>query len=232
MVFVMRKLDRVPQTLGDKLRALRKGQAVTLEMMERETHVQRRYLEALERGRYEALPEPMYTRNFIRAYARVLSADADYFIELYEEECGRCDLVLPSVMPRQRVRGKLLFAWNTFVKAGAMACIALGILGYLGWQIWHMTAPPTIVLESPDDATMAQEAIVHVRGSVEGEATVAIDGVLVVVNADQTFDAVVDLREGLNVITVTAQRRYSREAQVERRVVFDPQEQAVVSLRP
>ena len=232
MVFVMRKLDRMPQALGEKLRALRHGQAVTLAIMERETHVQRRYLEALERGRYELLPEPMYTRNFIRAYARVLSADADYFIELYEEECGRCDLVAPSVMPRQRIRTKLLFAWNTFLKGAAIACIAFGIVGYLGWQLWRMTAPPVIVLDSPDDATMASSAVVHVQGHVDGEATVSIDGRLVVVNADQTFDAPVDLSKGLNVITVTAQRRYSREASVERRVVFDPQAPETVSLLP
>ena len=95
MVFVMRKLDRVPQTLGEKLRALRRGQAVSLIMLEETTHIQRRYLEALERGRYDELPEPLYTRNFIKAYARVLGADETYFLELYEQESGRMDLLAP-----------------------------------------------------------------------------------------------------------------------------------------
>lgn len=224
MVFVMRKLDRVPQTLGDKLRALRRGQAVSMEMMERATHVQRRYLEALERGRYEELPEPLYTRNFIRAYARVLQADEEYFLELYSEECGRCDLVEPMRTPRQKVRKSRFFVWNRFMKVGVLSFIALAVVGYLGWQIHSVMSPPQVVLLSPSDASITTNAMVEVEGVVEGEATVYVNGQQVVVNQDQTFEALVDLDRGLNVITIEAERRYSRRAVLERRVVFDPQE--------
>lgn len=224
MVFVMRKLDRVPQTLGDKLRALRRGQAVSMEMMERATHVQRRYLEALERGEYEELPEPLYTRNFIRAYARVLQADEEYFLELYSEECGRCDLVEPMRTPRQKVRKSRFFVWNRFMKVGVFSFVALTVVGYLGWQIHAIMSPPEVVLLSPSDASITSDAMVEVEGMVEGEATVYVNGQQVVVNQDQTFEAFVDLDRGLNVITIEAERRYSRRAVVERRVVFDPQE--------
>ena len=123
MVFVMRKLDRVPQTLAEKLRALRRGQAVSLVMLEETTHIQRRYLEALEKGFYDELPEPLYTRNFIRAYARALGADETYFLELYEEESGRADLLAPHRLPRERVRRAWLFAPAKFFKFIGFAAI-------------------------------------------------------------------------------------------------------------
>jgi len=222
VVFVMRKLDGAPQTLGEKLRALRRGQAVSLDMLEHSTHIQRRYILALEHGRYEELPEPLYTRNFIRAYARALHADENYFLELYEEECGRCDLVAPMRTPRQKVRRSRFFVLNSFMKFGLLSLVALTVVGYLGWQIQAIISPPDVVLISPVDASMTNEAIVVVEGVVEGEATVYVNEEQVVVNYDQSFETVVDLEKGLNVIKIEAERRYSRRAIIERRVVFDP----------
>jgi len=221
MVFVMRKLDRVPQTLGEKLRALRRGQAVSMEMMEKDTLIQRRYLEALERGRYDELPEPLYTRNFIRAYARVLKADETYFLELYEEECGRCDLVEPMQTPRQRLRRVKLYVWNRFIKFGAVLAVALALFGYLGWQIQAIIEPPSVILFSPVDSTITHEPMIELDGYVEEDATVYVNGEQVVVNPDNTFSTTLDLEKGLNIIRIEAERRYSRRALVERRVVFD-----------
>lgn len=223
MVFVMRKLDRVPQTLGEKLRALRRGQAVSLGDIERDTHVQRRYLEALEHGRYEELPEPLYARNFIRAYARALNADDKYFIELYEEECGRCDLLDPSRLPRQRVRKGSLFNLPGALTASLLGAFALIVFSYFGWQFLGLVRAPEVILYAPDDGMATDSALLPVSGEViKGEATLVINGEQIVVNADNTFETTLDLERGLNVITVEAKRRYSRSAVIYRRVVFEP----------
>lgn len=232
MVFVMRKLDRVPQTLGEKLRALRRGQAVSLGDIERETHVQRRYLDALEHGRYDELPEPLYTRNFIRAYARMLNADDKYFIELYEEECGRCDLLDPLRLPRQRVRKGSMFNLPRAVAAGVLGLFAAVVLGYFGWQFRELVRAPEVVLFAPDDGMATDAALLPVRGEVKGEATLVINGEQVIVNADYTFETTIDLERGLNIITVEAKRRYSRSAVIYRRVVFESPKISSVSFAP
>lgn len=223
MVFVKRKLDCEPRGLADKLRALRRNQAVTLDMMERKTHIQRNYLEALENGRFEDLPEPMYARNFIRAYARVLGADEKYFLELYDEECGLCDLIEPMCSPRQRVRPKRFYIWSRVVRYGLIASLLLCVLGYIGYQVISIITPPEIVLLSPADDILTHEANILVHGFVEGEASVYINGEPIVVNDDFTFQARVDLDQGLNDLLIEAERRYSRRAVIQRSVVFDPQ---------
>ncbi len=223
MVFVMRKLDSQKQNLGQKLRALRRGQAITLDIIERQTHIQRKYLEALERGHFEKLPEPIYARNFIRSYARALGADETYFLELYEEECGACDLLGPSRSPRQRVERKKFFVWNRFMRFGALSCLLAGVFIYIGYQIFSIIESPKVILLSPANDTLTHEAKLNVRGLVEGDASVYINNEPIVVNADNTFDAYVDLREGLNTLVVEAEKRYSRKSIIERSVVFDPQ---------
>jgi transcriptional regulator with XRE-family HTH domain len=221
-MFVMRKLDRVPQTLGEKLRELRRGQAVSLLMLEGSTRIQRRYLEAMERGRYDELPEPMYTRNFIKAYARALGADESYFIELYEEESGRTDLLTPHRLPRERVRRARLFVLPRLMTFGAIALVLAGLIGYLGWQVRGMLAPPSIVLDAPNDGLSSDTALVPVSGHVlDDDVTLKVNGDDVIVNDDKSFETTVDLSRGLNIIRIEAVRRYSRTAVVYRRVVFE-----------
>lgn len=222
MVFVMRQLDRMPQTLGEKLRALRRGQAVSLDMMEEQTHIQRRYLEALERGRYHELPEPLYTRNFIRAYTRLLGADETYFLELYAEESGQTDLLAPHRLPRQRVDRSWLFVPAKFLRVFAFCGLGAIIFGYFSWQMYGMFRAPSIVIDSPADGIRADSALVEVKGHVENEdVSLVINGHGVVVNDDQTFSTTVDLSRGLNIIRIDGTRRYSQKATEYRHVVFD-----------
>lgn len=224
MVFVKRKLDEGPQTLGAKLRALRRGQAVSLDMMEEGTHIQRRYLIAMERGHYSELPEPLYTRNFIRSYARMLQADEQYFLELYDEECGRCDLVGPLQTPQQRLERVKLYVWNRFAKFAFIGALVLGFLGYLVWQVTSIITPPSIVVLTPTGAIISEEASVHVTGFVDEESSVYVNGEQVVTNESNQFETWVDLESGLNHIDIEAERRYSRRAYEERIVVFEPNE--------
>ncbi len=228
MVFVMRKLDRTPATLGAKLRALRRGQAVSLGDIERETHVQRVYLEALEHGEYSKLPEPLYTRNFIRAYARALKADEKYFLELYAEEVGRCDLMGPARLPRQRVKRGSFFNLPRAVTVGIMALFVATVLGYLGFQWQAMLQAPVIVLNTPGDGLATDSAILPISGQIDsGEATLTINGEPVVVGVDHAFSTTVDLTRGLNIITVEAKRRYSHSALLYRRIVFEPKSSTI-----
>lgn len=223
MVFVMRKLDAVPETLGEKLRGLRRTQAVSLPMLEEKTRIQKRYLEALEHGRYDELPEPMYTRNFLRAYARAMGADEQYFLELYEEEVGQVDLLGPHRLPRTRVRKGRFFVFSRLTAAGAILLPAFMIVGYLLWQISSLIKSPEIVITTPVDGLAVQSALLPVEGYVmDDDVSVVVNGETVVINESLHFSTKVDLTRGLNVVTVQAKRRYSREAVIYRRVVFDP----------
>ena len=222
MVFVMRKLDEGPKSLGEKLRALRRGQAVSFAMMEENTHIQLKYLEALERGRYDVLPEPLYTKNFIRAYARFLGADDTYFLELYDEESGRVDLLTPHRLPRQRVQKSWLFASAKLLKTLSFASTTMVVLGYFIWQIHGVLRAPEIVINYPVDGTQSQTALLEVQGYVENDdVSLSINGHSVVVNSDNTFTTTVDLSRGLNVITIEGARRYSQKAVEYRNVVFN-----------
>jgi len=228
----MRELEVSPKALGEKLRNLRRSQAVSLEMIETLTRVRKCYLEALEWGRYDLLPDPLYTRNYIRSYARALNADETYFLELYEEESGRMDLLAPHRLPRERVNKKSFFVATHWLSGVVLGVAALAVVGYLGYQANQLLSAPTVALLNPADDSAVASALLPVSGTVESkEVQVKINGTDVVVKDDNTFSTTLDLVRGLNVVTVEAKRRYSKSAIIYRRVVFDGTTSPEVSLK-
>lgn len=60
---------------GADLRAARDAAGLSLAEVASRTRVPQRYLEAIERGDYAALPSPTYAVGFAKAYARAIGAD-------------------------------------------------------------------------------------------------------------------------------------------------------------
>ncbi len=61
--------------LGAWLRSERLRRGFSYAEVERDTHINRLYLEALEDEHYDVLPAPVYTRGFVKLYARMLGID-------------------------------------------------------------------------------------------------------------------------------------------------------------
>lgn len=61
--------------IGTFLQNLRTKKGMSLEEIATKTMVQQRFLDAIEKGDYEQLPEPLYIRGFIRRFAEALGID-------------------------------------------------------------------------------------------------------------------------------------------------------------
>ncbi len=73
-------------SLGELLRQARDERGLELSDIAELTHVRREYLRALEEGRFEDLPEDVYTKNFVRLYAQAAGLDVDTTLETYTRE--------------------------------------------------------------------------------------------------------------------------------------------------
>src|SRR5712692_5751037 len=75
-------------SLGPYLSGLRQERGLSIEEMARATRVASSYLEALEREDFGALPAPVFTKGFIRAYCQVVGASPDEALTRYAESAG------------------------------------------------------------------------------------------------------------------------------------------------
>jgi cytoskeletal protein RodZ len=70
-------------TFGQALRDAREDLGVSLAEAERDTRINRRYLEALENEDDAAMPPAVYTRGFIRTYCQYLGLNPEGMLDLY-----------------------------------------------------------------------------------------------------------------------------------------------------
>lgn len=229
MTFVIRKFD-YSESLGEKLRAIRKSAGLTLSELAAKTKIRKAFLQSFETGDYAKLPDPIYARNYLKVYVRALGGNADYFLEQFGAECGTCDFTKNARLPRARARAFQFLVASRFVKVFSLLLVGILIVGYLGFQIRAIISPPELLVFAPNDGTKTDDALITVSGQAQKDSRVRVNGMDVLLSQDGTFTVDVALERGLNVIAIESQKRYSKTATEYRRVVL--QQDRVVSFSP
>jgi cytoskeletal protein RodZ len=84
--------------LGNTLSRARRARGITLEDAERDTHVSRRYLQALENEDFATFPAPVYARGFLRTYSRYLGLNPEELIRVFPNQDLTVDITpLPTI---------------------------------------------------------------------------------------------------------------------------------------
>jgi len=84
--------------LGNTLSRARRARGITLEDVERDTHVSKRYLLALESEDFSAFPAPVYARGFLRTYSRYLGLNPEELIRVFPNGNLTVDITpLPTI---------------------------------------------------------------------------------------------------------------------------------------
>jgi cytoskeletal protein RodZ len=138
-------------SFGEELRREREIRGISLKEIADATKISKRFLEAIERNDHRTLPAPVFTRGFVREYAKYLGLNADEMVNRYNYAAAGDDrieksahlerLVAPPPPPAKekpfRVSG--IPPWyaridrNLIVTAVIIA--ALAVLGY--WAVRH-----------------------------------------------------------------------------------------------
>ncbi|MCS6772998.1 MAG: helix-turn-helix domain-containing protein [Anaerolineae bacterium] len=101
--------------LARQLRAAREARGLSLDEAARHVRIRRRYLEAIEAGRFNELPEGPPARGFVRNYARFLGLDPESAISSFEAEVGVPVLLLKDPPPPPPERHKQVSRYTQLV---------------------------------------------------------------------------------------------------------------------
>ncbi|ARK30939.1 helix-turn-helix domain-containing protein [Halalkalibacter krulwichiae] len=122
--------------LGQFLKEAREQKNISLDDLQQTTKIQKRYLVAIEEGRFDTLPGLFYARAFVKSYAEAVGLDPEPLFDQYKNELPnpqREAVTLPSraersksVSPRKRTKKGSIFP--------ALAAIAFIVVLVVG--IW------------------------------------------------------------------------------------------------
>lgn len=86
--------------LGSRLKEERERKNISIEDLQRETKIQKRYLLAIEEGRFDVLPGKFYARAFIKNYAEAVGLDPDQLFAEYSHELPNPAKEISDLPPR------------------------------------------------------------------------------------------------------------------------------------
>lgn len=70
--------------IGNSLKEAREARKLSLEEVEEETKIRRKYLQALENEQYDVLPGQVYAKAFLKNYARFLNLHVEEVMEAFD----------------------------------------------------------------------------------------------------------------------------------------------------
>lgn len=216
-----RKINKLGD-LGETLKKKRIELGFSLAQVSRHSLIAERYLEAIEQEDWQYLPGEIYIRNFLKRYAAELSLDPIRVLKVYElrsnfvyqSSIGSLQRTLPLPSSHFLILPKI-------IRNGLIVLVIISALGYLAWQVNQILIPPELAIYSPVDNLVTNEAQVVISGQTDPEVKVKINDIVVPVNAGK-FIETIDLQIGLNMLKISASKKYSREQVVYKRIMWQP----------
>ena len=83
-------------SFGEELRREREIRAISLKEIADATKISKRFLEAIENNDHKTLPAPVFTRGFVREYARYLGLNAEEMVNRYNYAAAGDDRIEKS----------------------------------------------------------------------------------------------------------------------------------------
>ncbi|RMH32574.1 MAG: helix-turn-helix domain-containing protein [Nitrospirae bacterium] len=118
------------ESVGSYLRRVRESKGYTLDRMAATTRIQRPILEALEEEQFAQLPQLVFTKGFLRTYARALELDEEDVLRRFLETAH--PFYAQKEIEQQRVRMQQEEARrqkrSKAILIGIAACMVLGLL--------------------------------------------------------------------------------------------------------
>jgi len=133
--------------IGQQLKKQRLGLNLSLEDVERHTHVRQRYLAALEDGEIGALPSPVQGRGMLSNYAGFLEMDVDAMMLQFAEalQTRRIETISTKVIKKRSAtprRATKAPTWRRLLTPDLLigSALILVLLGFAVWTASHITA--------------------------------------------------------------------------------------------
>jgi len=119
-----------PVAFGEELQRLREIAGISIDDIIAETKISRRILEGLEDGRFQVLPERVFSRNFVRQYARTVGFDENRLVEWFDAAWDRFQLTSGSqpVLVIDEPPPVPPFRWRVWLPV-AVGIVIMGLVG-------------------------------------------------------------------------------------------------------
>jgi cytoskeletal protein RodZ len=211
------------KTAGQMLQAARVARKLELDDVLRITKIRPQFLALIEADDYQKLPSGAVAKGFIRNYSEFLDLNPIQVLAIFrrdfiENQAGQ-------IVPRGFVEPVNKQAWWT-PRTTVISVVSLVLtlfMAYLIYQYRILTGPPRLTIDQAEMAVTTHDPSFEISGLTDPEATISVNGQLVVLDKGGKFFFRIPLSEGENLITITSTSKSGKPITKTRSVIYSSQ---------
>jgi len=208
------------ETVSEQLRSARQAKKIKVETAAKKLGINPQYIYALEKGEQDKLPRGVYGKNFLREYSVYLGLDYDEIKKNFEKELEFLkEENDKNLFSRQIVKKHYFLAIPKIIKNSIIFTIVFICFSYLGYSMKKNFSAPSLFIETPMENMVTSEKMININGKTEAESQVIINGEQILSDNSGRFSEKINLKDGVNTITITAKRKYGGENTVKRQIL-------------
>ncbi len=216
--FKLKKIRDEGEIFSQKISSLRIEKKLELDSIAEKIGIKKDYLEAIENNRLDLIPAGIYKKSYLKKYSEFVGLDresvAKRLKELKEEENE--DPFSKKVVSRDK-----LLVFPKIIKTTLFSLAILFCALYLLFYLKRIAAPPNLTINYPQNNLLTEERSVIVKGQTDPEVELKINNELVLSNDNGHFSQEVNLKTGINNISISAKKKYSRENIIIKQVLVE-----------
>src|SRR3989338_267504 len=184
-------------TIGEMLRKERERRSLTIADVEQATKIIRKNLEALEQDNWSFFPSKTYITGILRAYGAFLGISQEKLLAFFRREYGKKEEfsfkkhIEKSRTPHTKMIFKYVFAF-----------IVVFFSLYFVYQLKLYFKRPTIEILTPKTAAFKREKKIELKGKVEKESIITVNGERVYQDEDNIFTVSIPLPKSRNEVII------------------------------
>jgi len=204
-------------SVGELLKNARTKRKVSLETLSVTTKIRKEFLDAIEKGEWNLLPEFPVVLGFVKSIASTLKVNPNAASALLKRDYPPKTL---RIIPKPDVSRN--FVWSPkFTFWLGIGIISLAVIAYLGFQYITFISAPGLFVEFPTENQRVTENEVFVSGKTDSDVTVKVNNQPVLVDDDGNFSSKIEVGGNTSEVVVVAKSRSGKETVVSRKIEID-----------
>jgi len=218
--FVKNEINTDFDLIAKELKRARENKKLSLEEASQKTKINIKYLIALEKGDFLALPKGLYGKNFLKEYSIFLGLNRSYFLEVYNDSKLLKREPAKNLFSNQVVKNKYFLAIPNLLRKILILTIVFVFFAYLLFSFQKLNSSPRLEINYPPDNFITNEKIIKIKGLTEQSVDISINGDNILVNLDGTFSQKINLKSGINEIVIEAKKKYGKTHTIKKQILL------------
>lgn len=200
------------KTVGEILKSARLQKKISLEEVEKETKIRKKFLRALEENDLETLPTFPFSRGFLKNYSQYLGLPSEEIIAIFKRQTKEEEITL---LPK-KINGGFQFRLTPKIAGIFLAIFLFSLfIFYLTIQFLTLLGKPSLKIYYPKRNISVKKEILEIKGKTDPQVKVFINSEEILPEENGNFLESITLNKGENKIIIISKNKKGKESKKE-----------------